>query len=430
MKRRRPPAEVRITLFAPGMHPLDITLSYPLDPLHDQLLRTIHEGGNGKGLIECRMHDDEPRLRDLREVDGRIHGAWMYLRTNPYAEDQNAFPLSLCHWPRGIVSGSHAVPSRTTPEHRRRQEYIACRGSAAGYGVELEKSIASGTVSDVVIRGTETLTAEVQQSGIKLATLLRRDRLVAATDAVPAWFADDKNPPWRFKVAHVETNQRQGMDPGQWTVSSGPRILEHERCGPGSRRPCPDGRNWCNKSHPIWVPMTGVTVDHIVEQVPDGGLVRLRTGTEQGTILTRPKDRTEWLEQYPEIVSDDRSRRSRSHDTAGQRISHSNYAAAALRERIQLERSTALNAAQRTLAQIQGQRCQRCADLVAQVNSYGNCPGCDGQIREAAEQLEELVTVVCPTCWAPLGEHLNPSGRHPWCFRLKFGYDLEVTDGS
>lgn len=297
----RQPDDVVITLTEPGRSARDITLSYPLDPAYAMLLRAIHEGGNALGLIECRMHDDEPRLRHLREADGRVHGAFLYLRTNPHAAIRNSFDLSLCHWPKTIVSGSHAVSSPMTAEHRRRQEYIADRGSDAGYSVELEKSLARGTRSDVVVTGSETLAAEVQQSHISVATLLRRDKIAVAVGAVPAWIADAKLPPWGFRVAHVETNERFGMNRGQWTVSTGPRTIEHEKCRPGARIKCPNGRNWCGKYHLTWVPMQGLTIDHIVEQVPGGGLVRLRTGTKQGTILTRPEDRAMWLNEHPAV---------------------------------------------------------------------------------------------------------------------------------
>lgn len=330
-----PPPEVRITLTVHGFHPLDLSLSYPLDPQHEQLLRCLHEGGNDKGVLECRMHDDDPRLRDLRQDDGRVHGAWLYLRTNPHAAS-GTFDLSLCHWPNSIASGSHAVPSPMTPEHRRRQEYVALRGSAAGYDVELEKSLARGTRSDVIVKGSEVLAAEIQQSGLSVSTVMRRDTLAAATGAVPTWFADTKNPPWarRRRVAHIETNERRGMDPGAWTVTTGPRALEHEKCVPGSRIDCPDGRNWCGKYHQIWVPMTGITVDHIVELIPDGGLVRLQTGTRQGTVLVRPQDRDEWISEQPQ---GDGQNMPRQRDVQGDKrgaLRHNDYSSCSLRERI------------------------------------------------------------------------------------------------
>lgn len=60
--RHHVPPEVRVTVAHPGSPPIDLTLSYPLDPQHDQLLRALHEGGNSRGVIECRMHDNDPKL--------------------------------------------------------------------------------------------------------------------------------------------------------------------------------------------------------------------------------------------------------------------------------------------------------------------------------------------------------------------------------
>lgn len=322
--------DVRITVSLPGGEPADITLSYPLDPQHLELLKALFAGGVQKGVIECRMHDDDPKLRGLRSRDGRVHQAWLYLRRSPNDHKK----LLLCHWPGGFVTGTHAVPSPMTAEHRRRQEYVALRGEAAGYEVELERSIAPGTRSDVVIRGTATMTAEVQQTGIALPTVLRRDRSAVAAGAVPAWLSDTKAPHYAFKVAHVETNEREGMDPRTWTVSTGPRELEHEKCTPSSRLGhCPDRRRgWCGMWHPIWVPRPGLTVDDVVEQVPAGALVRLETGTAQGVVLVSPGDRDTW---FAEVESDRlKAVRVPEQRDRQQTSNHANYSAEKLRRRI------------------------------------------------------------------------------------------------
>lgn len=329
------PRDVRVTVYLPGMLAQDLTLRYPLHPEHDALLRSIYEDGRVEGVIECRMHDEDPGLWDRRDTDGRVRGAWLYLRRNPYAAP-NAFPLLLCHWPNSFVRGTHTVPSPMTSEHRRRQEYIARRGSAAGYEVALEKSLARGTRSDVVVKGdVMTLAAEVQQTGITLGDVLRRTDKAISVGATPTWFADHKNPPWAFRVPHVETNERLGMNPGTWTVATGPRMLESERCQPGARVNCPRGRNWCGRTHLLWVPMLRVTVDAVVEMVPAGGLVRVVTGTGQGTILARPRDRDSWWEEHPPDEPDDIPVPKRG---AGDgRIRHRDYPAGKLRARLDVE---------------------------------------------------------------------------------------------
>ena len=319
--------DVHITVALPGAGPCDLTLSYPLHPNHDALLHQMHELGVDKGTIECRMHDGDYRLRDLRDADGRVRGAWLYLRR--HSGDPNR--LVLCHWPEGGVTGSHTVPSRMTPEHRAGQEYIALRGESAGYEVELEKSIAAGTRSDVVVRGAFTLAAEVQVSGISVASVMRRTNSATAAGACTTWFAGERIPPWAFKAPTVQTNRPTGMQPGGWTVTTGPRLLEWEHCGPGSRLGrCPDNRrSWCGKRHPLWRPMAGITVDHIVERVPAGDLVRLDTGVRQGSILTTPSDKNRWEEYVgaPKVPVQRRGSRSSG-------LRHNNYSPEKLRSRI------------------------------------------------------------------------------------------------
>jgi hypothetical protein len=326
--RWAPPPEVRITVFLPGSPPQDITLSYPLDPAHAELLRDLHEAGNERGRIECRMHDDDPKLRDLRSQDGRLHEAWLLLRHHPHRKGQ----FVLAHWPNSHVKGSHDVPPGMLAEHRAQQEYIAARGQASGSEVDLEKSLAPGSRCDVVVRGrVAVLAAEVQISPIATATVLRRTRLVTAAGATSTWFASLRNPPWAFKAPHVETNRRDGMAPRTWTVATGPRVLEWERCRPGSRlgRCAARRRNWCGAWHPLWTPMPGLTVDDVVERVPAGELVRLDTGTRQGSILTEPRFRDAWLnERGPDV------RRTEGREHSAGPLRHADYSASALRERI------------------------------------------------------------------------------------------------
>jgi hypothetical protein len=130
------------------------------------------------------MHDDDPLLWDRRDPHGRVRGAWLLLRRNPFALP-GAFPLLLCHWPNSFVAGTYPVPGRMTLEHRRRQEYIARRGTAAGYEVAVEKSLGRGTRSDVVVKGEAILAAEVQQTGIELREVLRRSRAAVKAGATP-----------------------------------------------------------------------------------------------------------------------------------------------------------------------------------------------------------------------------------------------------
>ncbi|MCA1672264.1 MAG: hypothetical protein LC799_08710, partial [Actinobacteria bacterium] len=107
------------------------------------------------------MHDEDPGLWDRRDTDGRVRGAWLYLRRNPYVA-ADAFPLLLCHWPNSFVSGTHTVPSPMTLEHAdaRSTSHAAGRPRATR---SCWRSRARGTRSDVVVKGdVTTLAAEVQ----------------------------------------------------------------------------------------------------------------------------------------------------------------------------------------------------------------------------------------------------------------------------
>jgi hypothetical protein len=148
-----PPQPVRITLCEPGRALGDIELAYPLASDHAELLLALYAGGNHSGVLECRMHDHDPRLWHRRSPDERVHGIDLLLARHPYADRASAFGLILKHWPGSAVPGSHAVSSRMTDEHRARQEYIADRGIEAGYQVDIEHCVAPGTRSDVVVVG-------------------------------------------------------------------------------------------------------------------------------------------------------------------------------------------------------------------------------------------------------------------------------------
>lgn len=103
--------EVRITVSLPVLQ--DLTLSYPLDPWHNELLWTIHDHHGGEKVIECRMHDDDPALAHLRDPDGRVRGIWLIVCQHP--ADRNG--LCLRHWPNGPAGpGRHDVPRPMTEE--------------------------------------------------------------------------------------------------------------------------------------------------------------------------------------------------------------------------------------------------------------------------------------------------------------------------
>lgn len=286
-----PQPDIHITLHSDTGPPRDITFSYPLDPGYEGLLRGIRDNGNRPGLIECRMHDNDPTLADLRSADGRLHGAWLGVAKWPNSDTR----LALRHWPSGPVAGlpPHPVPGRMSDEHRWKQDYIYACGDRNGYPSSTEERVSSGRKIDVAVVGTAAkMASEVQVSPISRATVVKRTKEDVAAGYVSVWFPGHANPDYRFRVPCIETNRLEHLKPGGWTVTTGPRMLEHERCNASSRIPCPDRRSgWCGGWHHMWVPMPGLAVDDVVEKVPAGTLVQLDTATAQGVILTTPADR-------------------------------------------------------------------------------------------------------------------------------------------
>lgn len=327
--------EVRITVdrHLDG-NPLDLTLSYPLPVEHERLLHELHDADTRPGMIECRMHDDDPTLRQHRRADGRVHGISLLVAQWPNQPGR----LLLRHWPGGPARGNHAVPLRMTPEHRHRQEYIAARGESFGYAVELGKKLTNGSRPDVVVSGAAaTMAAEVQMVPISPRALTRRADGARAAGLESVWFPGGEVRSYAFKVPHVETNERLGMAPRQWTVTTGPRTLVWERCTPSARQRCPDRRSgWCGRWHPTWEPMLGLVVDDVVEQVPGGALVRLDTRSRQGVILTRPADRDDYLAEFD--LPTPRAPQSAENRTTPH---HADYPAERLDRRLRIERDRA-----------------------------------------------------------------------------------------
>jgi hypothetical protein len=328
-----PTPDVAITVFDPDTGPRDITLSYPLRPEHEALLRSLHDSGNRQGLLECREHDHDPQLRDLRSDDGRLHEAWLLIREIQRPEGRR---LILAHWPNSPVKGSHMVPTDVTDEHKARQEYIAPRGEDFGYDVHLDEKLPTGCRPDVTVDGPAArLGARIQRRSITTATVLRQTDRAHAAGVTSVWFPDADNPakvPWAFRAPTVLTNRRDDMARNSWTVTTGPRVLQHERCVAGSRIPCPDGRNHCGRWHPLWTPKSGVTVDDVVREVPAGELLRLDTRTRQGVILVSPADHHTWISDHAPFIPTQRS----SSDALPR---HSDYTAAQLRQRLESDRA-------------------------------------------------------------------------------------------
>lgn len=278
------PVPVRVLIYPPVVpEPREIQFPYPLEPEHIELLDDVREVSDRRHLLKDLMHP---------ELDRDI---WLYVRryTNGYV---------LCHWPRSYIDGQHRVYSDVSDEHRRRQDYIADRGQEFGYSVDKERAVRRGvrTISDVIVRGAITMTAEIDCRDETLAEALKKAKISNDT-TVPLWLTDRKDPAYAFRVPYAITNERRGTHPEAWTVATGPRILRYERCRPEI---CPNRRQQCTERHLIWVPrglVAPVSVDDIVREIPAGQLkpINVSIGGKPRIYLATPSDCERWLSENP-----------------------------------------------------------------------------------------------------------------------------------
>jgi hypothetical protein len=394
--------DVRITVTIPGERPEELTLSYPLDPRHNELLWYLHDWHGGEQVIECRMHDDDPKLANLRDSDGRVRGIWMAACKHPTHDDR----LYLRHWPNGPAGpGRHDVPHPMTELHIKGQEQMAEHGQRVGWDVACNRPFSTENLcrADVRITGpAATLAGEIQVSKIGTSSVLKRTRKAAEAGATSVWFPLlSGRPPWTLQVPSVSTNENPGGLPYSWTVTSGVRRLEEERCKPGSRfGRCPLGRiAHCNKIHPLWVPFAlveerGLAVEDIVEWFPGGGLVRLDAGAKRGVILTTPRDRETWLAFQEEVAAaSTRLVVPRPRGTDG-RLRHAPVSASRLLPRLEREAGQSVTA----------RLCDQCLDALRAdylPAGYIFCQRCREGVREFL-LTDPRANRLCSVCNEPL----------------------------
>lgn len=222
------------------------------------LLEDLHHHCS-RGVLECREHDQ----------DGIVHGIWVYLK-------KFRGQWLLCHHDCDQV---HRASSGKSVEHQWQQDYWQRAGDAAGYETEQEM-VFRGVRVDVAIRGpAATIGVEVQRSNLAVANAVSRTQKARKCGVTSLWSADRRNPPWAYRVPHVETNLFPGRDAprGSWTVVSGPRKVLEAKCTPINFGRCPDtGRGrYCGKFHPKLEPLTGLCIDDVAERAPAGDLVPL-----------------------------------------------------------------------------------------------------------------------------------------------------------
>lgn len=275
-----------------------IVISRAADLVSEAILQDVY-GRCGPGVLECREHDNDPRLAHLRDPDdGLVHRAWVYVQKR---RDR----WVICHLPSNrdeLKLPAHHVP-RMTDQHRWQADYWARAGSFAGYTAAQEVTIPSGNVVDVAITGPiGTVGVEVQHSDESSPAIVKRDKKARGVKVPLIWSADRRHVPWAYRVAHVETQElpHSHVPRNSWTVVAGPRRIRPERCTPEHFTKCwlPRRRKHCGSWHPVFDPYTGLTVDRVAELVPAGELLRLNTGISRGVILISPQDMQLWESEF------------------------------------------------------------------------------------------------------------------------------------
>lgn len=250
----------------------------------------------GREMVECREHDNDPNLAELRDHDGRVHGIWIYLKK--LGEDTPRERWVVAHFDG---RAAHYLREGKSKEHQREQDAWEEAASTIGYETVQEHPL-PGVRCDLLIRGPETdVDVEVQRTYIKRAAAQERTRRARAAGVQSIWSTDHLTD-WSKKnsVPHIRTNALpEGHSvPDTWVVVGGLRDVSAERCSPAHFDKCPGtGRGIsCGRRHPVLTPKYGVRVYDVVEQAPAGALVQLETGRRQGTVLVTPEHRDLWSE--------------------------------------------------------------------------------------------------------------------------------------
>lgn len=238
---------------------------------------------------------------------GRTNPAFICLKhdegTNPglYLKKTRDGGWFAVHYAGDDGCGPYRLPSPMSDEHMRQAEYWARAAQDAGYDVETEWRLRTGTRPDVFIRGPNPTGVEVQRSRIKPATAVDRARKAEAAGVKDVWFTDNSiRPEWFDRVPSVGQNIIPGYDP--WRHGTPPRRsitatnlrrIIPVRCTVSSGHQCPTGRNFCGRYHPRSRPWTGFTVDDVAAQFPAGEMIAIRllrpTRKKPGDIAIVPR---------------------------------------------------------------------------------------------------------------------------------------------
>jgi hypothetical protein len=184
-----------------------------------------------------------------------------------------------CHYERSHC-GSVRVPAPMSDEHKRQAEYWARAGDDAGWSVELEYTLATGTRPDVMIHGPVDTGVEVQRYEMSAQQAVRRSHKAQQANVLDVWFTSrTPAPKWSYKVPSVTENTLPWdvLPRRRSALATGLRTIVPVRCSLENFHRCPEtGRRRCGKSHPFDEPWLGMLVDDVAGQAPAGDIVPMR----------------------------------------------------------------------------------------------------------------------------------------------------------
>jgi hypothetical protein len=164
-------------------------------------------------------------------------------------------------------------------EHRRQVDYWVRAAEDAGYAVETESALKTGTRPDALIRGPVLTGIEVQLSRMTRQGAVERSRRAALAGVSDVWFTSNKSQPrWAFRVPTVTENTLDWarLPPRRAATATRLRTVEPARCTilNFNQRPA-SGTALCGAYRPIARAFTGLTVDDVAARYPAGHLVAL-----------------------------------------------------------------------------------------------------------------------------------------------------------
>jgi hypothetical protein len=240
---------------------------------------------------------------DLGHPEGRAILERHYRQSEQYRPQFNAkSPAFMClKHDRGISAGmflqrhggnwwanhyktssckSMQVPEPMSDEHKRQVDYWVRAAEDAGWPVERERALPTGTRPDALIRGDVDTGIEVQRYAMTASAAVTRSRKAQRDNVLDVWFTNrTPAPKWTYRVPSVtEAGLPWDVVPPRGSaLAAGLRVIAPVRCSVEHFPRCPEtGRRRCGKNHPKDEPWRGLTVDDVAARVPGRQIVPMQ----------------------------------------------------------------------------------------------------------------------------------------------------------